>query len=99
MANYELGQAGLNPRGVYNSTTAYKKLDCVSYEGSSHIALMDNTGVPVTNDRAYMYLAVGAEYDVVWKYLNLVLVLPRVAAARIVCATRRWTTMYSLPAA
>lgn len=44
MANYELGQAGLNPRGVYNSTTACKKPDCVSYEGSGYIALMDNTG-------------------------------------------------------
>lgn len=29
MANHELGQAGLNPHGVYNSITAYKKLDCV----------------------------------------------------------------------
>lgn len=73
MANYELGQVGLNPRGVYNSTTAYKKLDCVSHEGSSYIALADNTGVPVTNTSVWMYLAVGADSDVAWNYLDLVL--------------------------
>ena len=44
MANYELGQVGLNPHCMYNSTTAYKGLDCVSYEGSDCIALEDNTG-------------------------------------------------------
>ena len=51
-ASDQIGQAGLNPRGVYNSTTACKKPDCVSYEGSGYIALMDNTGVPVTNTSA-----------------------------------------------
>ena len=35
MANYELGQVSLNPRGVYNSTTVYKKLDYVNYEESN----------------------------------------------------------------
>ena len=73
MANYELGQVGLNPRGVYNSTIAYKKLDCVSHEGSSYIALEDNTGVPVTNTSVWMYLAVGADSDVAWNYLDLIL--------------------------
>ena len=77
MANYELGQAGLNPRGVYNSSGACKKPDCVSYEDSSYIALMNNTGVPVTNTSAQMYLAVGAESDVAQNYLNLALRLPR----------------------
>ena len=40
MANHEISQVGLKPRGAYNSTTACKKPDCVNYEGSSHIALM-----------------------------------------------------------
>ena len=48
-----------------------QKLDCVSYESSSYIALVDNTGIPVTNTSVWMYLAVGTESDVACSYLNL----------------------------
>ena len=61
MANYELDQVGLNPGTV------------LSHEGSGYIALMDNASVSVTNASTWMYLAVGAESDAAWSYLNLTL--------------------------
>lgn len=59
MATYELGKIGLNLRGAYNASTAYKKLDVVSYNGSSYAALADATGVAPTNATKWMLLAQG----------------------------------------
>lgn len=71
MATYDLGQVGLNPRGAYNSATAYNRLDCVSYDGSSYIALAANTGVAPTNTSTWMPLALGQGGDPAWNYLSL----------------------------
>ena len=71
MATFVLGQVGLNPRGAYDSATAYNRLDCVSYDGSSYIALADNTGVAPTNTSTWMPLALGQGGDPAWNYLSL----------------------------
>ena len=56
METYDLGQVGLNPRGAYDSATAYNRLDCVSYDGSSYIALAVNTGIASTNTSTWYAL-------------------------------------------
>ena len=40
---------GFNIRGPYSATTAYLANDIISQDGSSYVALVDNTGQPVTN--------------------------------------------------
>lgn len=42
MATYNLGRFILNPRGNYNSSTTYNKLDVVLYNGSSYICKSNN---------------------------------------------------------
>ena len=71
MATYELGQVNLNPRGVYSPDTTYNRLDCVSWDGSSYIALEENTGAPVTDADTWMPLALGTSSDTAWHYLTL----------------------------
>ena len=39
MANYELGRIGLNLRGSYDAAMTYQRLDTVTYNGSSYVAL------------------------------------------------------------
>lgn len=63
MATYELGKIGLNLRGNYNASTAYKKLDAVTYNGSSYAALADTTGVVPTNTGKWMLLAQGTSQN------------------------------------
>ena len=46
MANYELGQVGLNPRDVYSSTIACEKLDCVSHEVAATLPLKTTPAFP-----------------------------------------------------
>jgi len=48
---------GINPRGAYNSTAAYRANDSVSNLGSSYVARVANTGVPVTNTINWQLLA------------------------------------------
>lgn len=53
----DLGRVMPIPKGEYDSTTAYERLDIVSSNGSSYICLAPNTGQPVTNTDYYMLLA------------------------------------------
>ena len=50
MATTNLGPVGLVPKGAYNSSTAYKRLNIVSYtDGNAYVAIADSTGIPPTN--------------------------------------------------
>lgn len=71
MANYTLGQIGLNPRGAYDASTAYARLDVVTYEGNSYVALAAATGVAPTNTNTWMLLAQGASSEPAWNYVTL----------------------------
>ncbi len=51
-------QTGIVFRGAYQSSTAYNKNDVVTSGGSSYIALLPNTGVPVSNTTNWHSLAV-----------------------------------------
>lgn len=48
--NKDLGKVMIVPKGAYSGATAYTKLDLVSYEGSSYIALQNTTGNLPTNE-------------------------------------------------
>ena len=61
MATYELGKIGLNPRGAYSSNASYARLDVVSYNSSSYVALDNSTGVAPTNTSKWMLLAQGSD--------------------------------------
>lgn len=69
MANYTLGQLGLNPRGAYNASTAYTRLDVVTYGGNNYVALAAATGVVPTN--IGMLLAQGESDEPEWNYVTL----------------------------
>lgn len=71
MANYTLGQIGLNPRGAYDASTTYARLDVVTYEGNSYVALAAATGVVPTNTNTWMLLAQGASSEPAWNYVTL----------------------------
>jgi len=49
MTDYNLGRVGIVLKGAYSAQTAYKRLDLVSYEGRSYIALQDATAKVPTN--------------------------------------------------
>lgn len=63
MNTYNLGKIGLNLRGNYAASENYSKLDVVSYNGSSYVALDNCVGVtPGSQDATnkWMMLAQGA---------------------------------------
>ena len=60
MAIYELGKIGLNLRDDYSDNASYTRLDVVSYNGSSYVALDNCTGVAPTDTSKWMLLAQGS---------------------------------------
>lgn len=60
MAIYNLGKIGMNPCGAYSATKQYSKLDVVSYNGGSYMALSDCVGVAPTATDKWMVLAQGS---------------------------------------
>ena len=51
---FNLGKIALTPKGVFSTYTTYEKLDVVTYNGSSYIALRTTTGnIPVPNGSVY----------------------------------------------
>ena len=50
MSRTIIGKVGLTPKKDYDLSTSYKRLDLVSYKGSSYVCLMDCIGVLPTND-------------------------------------------------
>lgn len=56
MARYTIGKIALTPKGEYNSSTAYTKLDVVQYNGSGYVCKVDCNGVLPTNTTNWMLL-------------------------------------------
>lgn len=56
MASINLGRVGFVLRGTYNSSTAYKQLDVVYYNGSSYVAKINCTGIAPGNASAWQEL-------------------------------------------
>lgn len=52
-----LGKVSVTPRGVYSPSTAYSRLDIVSYGGSAFIVLRDVQGVTPVDGADYKLLA------------------------------------------
>lgn len=59
MANYELGRIGLNLRGSYDAAMTYQRLDTVTYNGSSYVALENCSGILPSDTERWMMLAQG----------------------------------------
>lgn len=57
MAKTNLGKVSLTPKGQYNATTQYERLDIVQYEGNSYIVLLPTLGVTPTVSANYMLMA------------------------------------------
>ncbi|ANK63356.1 hypothetical protein AYR56_05415 [Loigolactobacillus backii] len=53
----DLGRVMLVPKGAYDATVAYTRLDIVTNGGSSYMCLVNNTGQPVTNATYWLLLA------------------------------------------
>lgn len=53
MATYNLGRFILNPRGTYDGTANYNKLDFVLYNGSSYVCKADSTTNKVPTNTTY----------------------------------------------
>lgn len=51
-----LGKVTITPKGEYQADIEYKRLDIVTFNGSSYIAKIDNTNVPVTNTDTWLKL-------------------------------------------
>ena len=71
MANYTMGQLGLNPRGAYNASTTYSRLDVVSYGDNSYVSLTDSNAAVPTNTTNCMVLAEGSSSEPAWNYASL----------------------------
>lgn len=56
MASTLLGRVGMLPKGPWSETTAYEKLDVVSSDGNSFVALKPSTGIQPTNAEYWMAL-------------------------------------------
>lgn len=56
MATYNLGRFILNPRGTYDGTANYNKLDFVLYNGSSYVCKADSTTNKVPTNTTYWQL-------------------------------------------
>lgn len=52
-----IGKVSIVPKGKYNASKQYERLDVVESNGSTYIAIVDNIGKPVTNT-SYWYLLV-----------------------------------------
>lgn len=59
MATFNLGQVAIVPRGAYSSSTAYNKLDAVTYQGGTFLCLQAATGKAPTNTTYWTPMALG----------------------------------------
>lgn len=58
-----LGKVGMTPKGEWNNSTTYERLDVVSYEGSSYIAITQNrNSVPTDSNPDWMIGAKHGEF-------------------------------------
>lgn len=56
MASTLLGRVGMLPKGPWSETATYEKLDVVSSDGNSFVALKPSTGIQPTNTEYWMAL-------------------------------------------
>ena len=56
MSKTNLGRVSIAPKGVWDASTAYKKLDVVNNNGASWLAMQDNTGVTPADGESWMNL-------------------------------------------
>lgn len=61
-----LGPVGFNPRGFYNASTTYERLDVVTYQNSSYLALKSSVGQEPPNDEYWQILVNGT----LWIYYD-----------------------------
>lgn len=52
-----LGKVGMTPKGVYNNTTKYVRLDVVTKDGQSYVCIKDCNGINVTNTTYWQLIA------------------------------------------
>lgn len=52
----DAGKVALNPRGVYSSTTTYERLDVVTYQSNTYVALQTTLGNLPTDTSSWMAL-------------------------------------------
>ena len=69
MATTNLGRVSIVPKGAYNSSTAYKRQDLVTYDNNTYLAIADSTGVPVTNTAKWLKLIDTSNIDDVTSYI------------------------------
>ena len=56
MSKQNLGRVSIAPKGTWDASTAYKKLDVVNNNGASWLAMQDNTGVTPAESESWMNL-------------------------------------------
>ena len=61
MTTLNLGNIRFNWRGAYDAQATYKPRDVVSHQGSSYVAVMDNTNIPVTQINTWNLMAAGTD--------------------------------------
>ena len=62
MAVKNLGKVTITPKGEFNELTTYQKLDVVTYDGSSYLALQESTG-NLPTDKTYFQEIAGKGAD------------------------------------
>ena len=60
MAETILGKVCPTPKGVYNATAKYEKLDIIQHDGNGYMVLKECTGVLPSEGEYYMLLPPGA---------------------------------------
>ena len=73
----DLGKISVTPKGAYNSSVVYERLDIVSDSGKSYLSRIDSNNKPLTDDTAWQLLVEGGsgggditDADVKEKYEN-----------------------------
>ena len=69
-----LGPVGFNPAGEYQEDVTYQRLDVVSYNGSSYVALKETLGHEVSDTEYWQRIAEGGihiNYDATMKAINI----------------------------
>ena len=61
MTTLNLGNIRFNWRGAYDPQTYYKARDVVGYQGSSYVAVIDNSNTPVSDANAWHLMAAGTD--------------------------------------
>ena len=56
-----LGKACIVPKGTYNSATAYTRLDLVTDNGNTYLAIADSTGASLTDTTKWLKLIDGTQ--------------------------------------